>query len=283
VVKLDQYTIISNANIKEVSGGNVDKKRKVSEDDVVLKIKALKEADTKDISELINKIGINRVRRSISYYPFRFFADGVDAYRYSFNNAVIYYVGTAVEIGLLIKLKPIVEQEKQTNPRFSPKFSWLINNSEPLLGEVLKSIADQVRIMRNCYVHYENIVAHTAWLNQVAWPEIVKYTKSKYKDHPEIIKVIEALAESEKETREKEGMLTIRFDFLETNQEIMTSMESRYDEYLKWLPKFWPTKKHIMNFDLFRLTYDIECFDALSCIKWGFDILRKLDYIRENR
>ena len=257
--------------------------KKTSDDDLLLRFKDIRLADIKNISDLTGKIRVSRIRHTINYYPFRFFAEGIWAYEYLFNNAVIYYVGTAVEIGLLIKLKPLIEQERQLNAKLKPKFEWLTSHSEPLLSKDLKAVADQVRIMRNCYVHYQNIIAHTAWMDQVRWPEIVEQVKSEYKDDPEIMRDIEFLSESAKEHREKEGMFTIRFNFLETSQEMMSFIKSRYDEYLKWLPGFWSTKKHVMNIKDFHLIYGIESFDALSCIKWGFEILNELNYLRENR
>lgn len=261
----------------------MDENKKSSEDDPLLRFKDIRSADIKNISDLIKKIRVSRIRHSINYYPFRFFAEGVQAYEYFFNNAVIYYAGTAVEIGLLIKLKPLIEQERQSNSTFRPDFKWLIDHSESLLGKGLKAVADQVRIMRNCYVHYQNIIAHTAWMDQVNWPETVEQVKSEYKDDPEIIREIELLSESAKESSEKEGMFTIRFDFLEPNQEIMSFIKSRYDEYLKWLPEVWSTKKHVTNIEDFHWIYGIETFDALSCIKWSFEILNELNYLREGQ
>ena len=89
--------------------------------------------------------------------------------------------------------------------------------------------------MRNCYVHYQNIIAHTAWTDQVNWTETVEQVKKyEYKDDSEIFREIELLSESAKEYSKKEGRFTIRFDFLEPNQEIMSFIKSRYDEYFKY-------------------------------------------------
>lgn len=261
----------------------MDENKKYSEDDPLLKFKDIRSEDVKSISDLIKKIRINRIRHSINYYPFRFFADGVEAYKYFFDNAVIFYTATAVEIGLLIKLKTLVEEKRQTKPEFKPDFKWLTGHSKSLLSKDLRAGAEQVRIMRNCYVHYQNIVAHTAWMDQVDWPDTVKRTKSEYKDDRNITETIELLSKLADEQREKSGMLTIRFDFLELNEEIMPFIKSRYEAYLRWLPEFWSAKKKVIRIEDFCQIYGIEAFDSLSCITWSFEILKELNYLREGQ
>lgn len=257
----------------------MDDDKKASLGDLLLKFADIKTEDVKAIYDLINKTDIRNARKSISYYPFRFFADGVQAYIYSFNNAVIYYAGTAVEIGLLIRLKSLIEQERRTRPNFIPKFKWLVDHSESLLGQKLKAAADQLRIMRNCYLHYENIVAHTAWMDQVDFPRMVERVKTEFRDDREVIETVELLLKLADEQLDQTGMLTVRFDFLESNQETMPFIESRYRDYLVWLPKTWSVKKQAMKIEDFRWLYDIETFDSLSSIEWSSEILKALNFL----
>jgi len=253
--------------------------QKASVGDPLLKFADIKTDDVKAMHDLVNKTGVLSLRKSIRYYPFRFFAEGVQAYIYSFHNAVIYYTGTAVEIGLLIRLKPLIEQARQARPSFTPNFKWLVGHSESLLGHELKVLADKLRIMRNCYAHYEIIVAHTAWMDQVGFPQTVERVKAEFRDNRKVIKAVELLKKLADKQSQQTGMLTIRFDFLESNREMMPFIQSRYDDYLAWLPKVWPVKKHCMQLKEFRALYGIETFDSLSSIEWSFEILKALHFL----
>ncbi len=255
-----------------------DDDKKASEGDFLLKFADTKKEDVGAIYGLISKTGVRTVRKSIRYYPFRFFADGVLAYIYSFNNAVIYYAGTAVEIGLLIKLKPQIERERKRKPKFNPTFKWLVSHSKSLLGQHLET-ANNLRLMRNCYLHYENIVAHTAWMDQVEFPDTVKKVKAIFKTDRKVTEKLESLLKLNNEQVHQTGMLTVRFDFLESNKEMMAFVENRYKDYFNWLPETWSAKRQSMKNEDFNLLYDIEAFDALTSINWSFEILKALNFL----
>lgn len=245
------------------------------QDDVLLKFKPILAADIQFVPAHIKKIKASEIRRTINYYPFRFFSEAMQAYEHLFNNAVMYYSGTAVEIALLTKLRPIITEVRTHNPSVKIDFYWLINNSNNILGGELQELAHKVRKIRNCYVHYEYIIAYITWLNEVDWPNSVKEQKSKYKDKPEIIKAIESLSDQADE--DSADLFKIRFSFLENKQEVMDFIESRYNNYINWYSGFWEVKKNVMNFDEFNMIYHIETYDALSCLEWSYKILNKLN------
>jgi hypothetical protein len=262
-------------------GGNLNTEENSQKNDILLKYKNTRSDDIKEILDLIDKIQYKEIRQSESYYPIRFFSDGVHAYLNLFDNAVLYYTGMAVEIGLLIKLKPLIETELKSKgkTKFTPNFKWLIDHSQSSLNKDLREKAHFVRIIRNCYIHYENIVAHTAWMEQIDWLDIVNRVKTEYRNNPEIIEKVDLLSKWSEEDRKKKGMFSIRFDFLELNKETMPFIEKRYKEYLEWLPQFRSVKKNAMTDKEFRNVYHIEVFDALSCLKCSFKILRGLKYL----
>ncbi len=250
------------------------------ENDPLLKYREIRMDDIKDISEMIQKAPSRAIRGTINYYPFRFFADGVQAYLYVFDNAVAYYSGMAVEIGLLIKMRDFIKTtiEDRNQRVFIPNFKWLVNHSQSILSIELRNKAHCVRKLRNCYLHYENIAAHTAWMDQVEWPETVNMLRNEFKDDSEILEKIELLANESEEYSRQHGMFTVRFDFLEPNEEMMPFIESRYKEYIEWFPEILRKKKNTLNDVELSSLYGIEAFDALSCLKLSYEVLKELNY-----
>ncbi len=228
---------------------------------------------------IIGQAGIGKLRRTDRYYPLRFLADGIDAYRYGFDNAVVFYAGTALELALLALLRDIIKQERQRNPKLHVDFKWLIDHSGNLLDEAGTNLCHKVRIMRNCYIHYENIVAHIAWMQEVDWPEKREEEKAKLGNDPEAVKFIDSLTQLMDDLYSREGMLPIRFEHLETNREVMSFIENRYKQYMNWLPQAWSSKKRELTREEFDNIYSIEAFDALHCITWVSEVIRKLNLI----
>jgi len=251
-------------------------------DDPLLKLKPIRVNDIKEISEFITEAPSKTFRHSLNYYPFRFFADAVQAYWHLFDNAVIYYIGLAVEIALLIRLRADIVQiaRDRRNRRFVPSFQWLIRHSDTCLSEELRMKADDLRLMRNCYIHYQNIVAHTAYLDQQEWPKIVEDVKREFSHDHQVLRAIDLLNAEAKRYSEEEGMLTVRLGFLETNNEMMRFIDGRYQKYMIWVSRINRSIATGVTDEEFRILYSIEAFDALSCIQWGFDILTALNCLK---
>lgn len=215
------------------------------------------------------KTALRRTKPRIRTYVLRFFEDGINAYQYLFDNASIYYTSTAVEMGLLFKLQNKIKQERKDSPKFQPKFTWLINNSK--LGENIKKLAHDVRKMRNCYVHYQNIIAYNAKLRLVDIPNLIK----------EGILLPEAadILPSDKDNP------PIRIEHLETNEEIMPFIDRRGQEHINWIgsaiTRMIAFKKRNndtkpLNSEELLTVFGVEAFDALTCIKWSFSVLKAL-------
>ncbi len=244
-------------------------------EDPLLQYKELRSEDVESIflaTRSPRKTALSRTKPNIRKYVLRFFEDGINAYQYFFDNASIYYTATAVEMGLLFKLRNRVRQEKKANKNSRCDFKWLINKSN--LDNNTKKLAHDIRIMRNCYIHYENIIAYYARKREVDIPDLIKQGKLL----PEITTLL---------SRDKE-YAPIRIEHLETNKEIMPFIEKRIREHLNWagsafsrIDKFKKRKSgdKILWFDEALLIYGVEALDALTCIKWSFKVLKALHII----
>jgi len=240
-------------------------------EDPLLRYKELRSEDVVSLflaTRSPRKTALLRTKPNIRRYVLSFFEDGINAYQYLFDRASIYYTATAVEMGLLFKLRNRVKQEKRTNPKLRIDFDWLINQSN--LDDDTKKLAHDIRIMRNCYIHYQNIIAY--------------YAKQldEYKDlieqgilRPEAANLL---------PRDKQD-IPIRIEHLETNEEIMPFIQKRVSEHTNWvgsaISRLYAYKKGkndttILKLDELQLVYGAEALDALTCIKWSFKVLKAL-------
>ncbi|MFC1983761.1 hypothetical protein ACFLVO_01930 [Chloroflexota bacterium] len=215
------------------------------------------------------KTALRRTKPIIRKYVLRFFEDGVNAYQYLFDNASIFYTTTAVEMGLLFKLQRKVRQAKKAGKKTRTDFKWLIYKST--LDGSTKKLTNDIRIMRNCYVHYQNIIAYNARRRLVDVPELIKQGVLR----SEVGEII---------SNDKDN-IPIRIEHLETNQEIMPFINKRVQEHINWIgstiPRIIAFKKRNNDTKLLDLqelltVFGIEAFDALTCIKWSFSVLKKL-------
>jgi len=215
------------------------------------------------------KTALRRTKSIIRKYVLTFFEDGINAYQYLFDHASIYYTSTSVEMGLLFKLQSKVKQVRQDNPKFKPKFKWLIDNSN--LDESIKKLADEIRIMRNCYVHYQNIIAYNAKVRLV--------------DIPELIKQGILLPEAKNILSSDKDNIPIRIEHLETNKEVMSFINKRVNEHMNGIGstisrmnefKKRNNDSRLLNSNELLMVYGQQAFDALTCIKWSFSVLKAL-------
>ena len=252
---------------------NTDEKE-ILEDNFVRFIKPYRSSEVEHITSVLDKVDIFSLRRTMNYYPIRFLTDGVAAFKYGFNEASIFYSGTAVEIGLLCLMKDIVNQtiQKKTKPNIT--FDWLIRNAGNLLDVTRCKICHDIRLMRNCYIHYENIVAHLAFLEQVQLPKIREQVKAEFGLTSDIMKKINEMDKQFDKKRNLDGMLGIRFKHLEKS-EILSFIDKRYLAYLKWLS----AKGNITTKER-EVIFTHEAFDAQECLTWAFEIIKTLGFIK---
>ena len=87
-------------------------------------------------------------------YSFRFLDEGIRAYIYGLNEAAIFYASISVEVLLLsqaFKKEKTVLDNRVT-------FASLISTCRKLdvLDNETSKIANDLRVLRDCYVHYDN-------------------------------------------------------------------------------------------------------------------------------
>lgn len=240
-------------------------------EDPLLRYKELRSEDVESLflaTRSPRKTALRRTKPNIRRYALSFFEDGINAYQYFFDRASIYYTATAVEMGLLFKLRNLrnrVNQEKRENPRFKPGFYWFIEQSN--LDDDTKELAHDIRKMRNCYIHYQNIIAYRA------------KRQDEYKD---LIKQGILRPEAANLLSEDKQDIPIHIEHLERDEEIMPFIEIRMKEYANWIvPRLVKYNQNnnddtILMPDGLMAVYGFEAFDALTCIRWSFKVIKAL-------
>lgn len=241
-------------------------------EDPLLRYKELRSEDVVSLflaTRNPRKTALRRTKPNIRRYVLRFFEDGINAYQYLFDNASIYYTATAVEMGLLFKLRNKIKQAKQANPKLKNiHFHWLIENSN--LDDNTKKLAHDIRIMRNCHIHYQNIIAYYA-KQQDEYKDLIKQGILR----PEAANLL---------SRDKENV-PVRIEHLETKTEEMSLINKRIEEHINQvgsaisrLDKFKKRNNDttILKLDELLLVYGVEALDALTCIRWSFKVLKAL-------
>ena len=132
-------------------------KEKISEENrTVQSVVSMRSPDVKHITSLISQTDIGKTKgKPPAITHLGSWYNSIDAYRYGFDNASIYYAGTAIELTLMVFLREIINQERQINPNLRIDLMWLINHSGNFLDNDGRMLCHQIRIMRNCYIHYQ--------------------------------------------------------------------------------------------------------------------------------
>lgn len=249
------------------------------EDKTFQRVMSIRWSDVLEIANIIKQADIPSLRQTIRYYPLTFLGDGIDAYRYAFDNASILYAGTAVELALLALLKDDINLKRSKNPKLRIDLNWLIENAGILLDDEHKKLSHCIRKVRNCYIHYENIIAHLGWMQDVTMPDIIERMEKDPFNDADAGKLISFLWRMMEEYPKSIGMLPIRFEHLERNPEIIPFIENQTEQYIKWLPSAWQSKQGKITEEEFMHLYGIETYDALQCLNWTFKVVRKLGLI----
>jgi len=258
----------------------INPERTGREDRTIQRIRLIRTNDVKDIANVIEQTDVANLRQTIRYYPLRFLGDGINAYRYAFDNASIFYAGEAVELALLALLIDEIKFKRCQNPKLKKiDLNWLIKNAGGILDDENMELANDVRKMRNCYIHYENIIAHLGWMDEVALPQILEMMRNDPFNNTKSAKLIDLISKLMQEYPKSVGMLPIRFEHLETNPEIIPFIENQIEQYLSWLPFAWESRKRELSAEEFTNIYGIETYEALQCINWSFKIVHKLGLI----
>lgn len=233
------------------------------------------------ITRALSRMGRHEVLESERYFPIRFLTDSVDAYIELFDNGVVWYSSLAVELALIVRLGSVIDTWKIRGRR--PSFKQLIDRApDDLLRPRIKVTAHQVRKLRNCYIHYYNIMhdqhirdRRLMELREKMEPEIGTVMVQSLLDVMEELGTISA--EKGLSLVSKRGIPVVQ-KFVDT--EMQQFISERYDKYIKWLSstKVPEPLRRVTPQEVFKY-YGIERFDALSCLKSSFRVLKHLKFV----
>jgi hypothetical protein len=202
----------------------------------------------------IQSLGREELYRSDKYYAVRFLEEGVDAYINLFQNATVFYASLAVEITLIYAVGPIrlkkwfkKNPKRKTNPNFKELIS--LAAKARILNKSTGKKADKVRLMRNCYVHYQNVMLYQHRIDQEVRKELTKLLPKLKKEihNSKVDERLKEMAISEAEAMHREvdtdDMIIKRkipYAGLRTSTEVDKFHEERLDALLKWVYEAGP-------------------------------------------
>jgi hypothetical protein len=194
--------------------------------------------------------------------------EGVRAYVFGLDEAAIYYSSLSVELILFSKLfRKLGKYDKSKMLRFE----LLIESckDEEILDERFKKMADDIRLLRDCYVHYSNWLVHT----RASMAEGIQLIKS-HKDEMLTQERKEQAAKAVEEmSRLLETIFPAGWGSLRLHRKKF--MDWRQKEYEKWL--------HNQNKSLYDLAVASEKehrrfgrskFDAFTTMQWSLELLQ---------
>lgn len=233
-----------------------------------------------DVIERLRSLSQVEVVSSDRYYSVRFFTDGVDAYIHAFDNAAVYYTGLATEIALIQRLGTARLAGKPKIPSFNKLIC--MSSSEGILDTHHTELASHIRILRNSYVHYVNVMLHQVRsdiethnaLSQM-YPQVKTEMQNlvPHSEQQQMLDIIEAIKSSE----EKDDLVASREipsqDIL-PHAETVDFIQSREKAHAQWIREV--TNEQEMTE---RSGYGVERRDALECIHWVSDVLVHLRFL----
>jgi hypothetical protein len=254
---------------------------KILEDAQNVRYKRERIEEVKYISRVLQRLTAKEVRESEKYFPLRFLGDGFLAYIEFFDNASIWYSSLAVEVALTVRLGPAIDTWGKPDRR--PSFKQMIDCSpDDMLSSRMKATAHKIRKLRNCYIHYYNIM-YDQQIIKLRFMKALRKAQATVSaaELQEMLKTIEALGlkpveENLKLAQGRDIPLIERLVDPETKR----FTKARYTSYLRWL-KSAKTPEYLkgMRLDKVFAYYGIERFDALSCLKDSFKVLRHLKFV----
>lgn len=175
-------------------------------------------------------------------------------------------------------LQDKANQARDIEPNLNINLFWLIEHADNLLDDDSRMKCHEIRLLRNNYIHYENIIAHLGYMEHVEHPMIMKLIREKYGNDIEIMKQI-SIMENALEEKKNDGMLGIRFKHLEKKDNLLF-INKRYYEYIKWFSSVVSLKTDGITERERETIYTHEAFDARECLSWAFEVNKKLGFIK---
>lgn len=211
--------------------------------------------------------GLKHVTEPSLKLPIEFFLEGIKSYFFSFNEATVFYSSLSVELMLLLKASKKLDK-KELSKIHRLTFWWLIHKTN-ILDQEHVTIAENLSLLRNCYVHLQNEILYSRMQFEMNLKFIEKYEDEKI---PKQMK--NAVIEN---VRILQNFLEEIFPSLPSivPKKNIYFMKKRYDLYWKWLQKekkWTPRKVSEAGPREFLRTIQGR-FDALDALNWSKSLL----------
>jgi len=205
--------------------------------------------------------------------PMKFYKYAITQYVLGFPESTVHYSSLSVELMLFrsaikkLGKDKLLELIKQNRGSFS--FKWLIDKST-LLAKDDQNIAHDIRKMRNCYVHFQNVLLFNEvgrtpdprWLKGVPQKEvkaILAFDRQLRDSFEQIFPSVEKLGNKE------------AIDFIRSRRKIMDEKALRLvSDALKACT--------LQLYDPMETARRLEEENVLDCLKWSKQLLENPDY-----
>lgn len=247
--------------------------------------KELKERK-KETEHFKKEISLLQSWGTIKYFPVMFFAEGISTYDLGFDVASIYYSSLSVEFSLLIR----VNQEIGNNiQKFSKEklrqlksLKGLIKTAHELriLDGQHKNLANKIRKLRNCYVHYYNLL-------YFSFQEIrnLGITFQEHRAEIEQLKEKFPWLQQWVEVTDKFASFPLPDISWAIGKEAIEFMKERTEEYNKWLlqqgvtPALYAKNLEKIGREPVIFRYDRKRCDAYNMLEWSLKILKYTRFV----
>lgn len=240
----------------------------------------------------LRRLSKKDVVQSFRYYPVRFLTEAAQAYMYLFNNASVFYSSLAVETALLVKLGQLNCLPKVgLRLDFKGLIEYASAGTKPVLSKVLQEKATNVRKLRNCYIHYYNIMtsqviaqrryAETFKKLQEQWPlERARLVRAMPPPELDILDALlgqfapyfRSLAEDELYVQR-----AIPVENCLIRSDLQAFIEARIDQFGEW--REGPEGKKALLEHGGEEAYTVEDYDARCCLEWATTVIAALGFL----
>ena len=221
-------------------------------------------------TKVLFRFGLNYAYNPSTKIPMEFFLEGIKSYFFDFDEAAIFYSSLAVELMLLRKTNTKLAEQRLSKPLKNLDFWWLIHKAQ-ILDAKHVIIADKLRLLRNCYVHFLNKILY----DKIKSKERTRFIET-YKD--------ERISKQMKKRVIKNVRILNRFAeeifpsfpySVNEKKNYLKFMKSRYELYREWLQKEkdWSVHKLLRASPQEFLRTRQRRFDALDALKWSKYVL----------
>jgi len=204
--------------------------------------------------------------------PMKFYRYAITQYVLDFPESAVHYSSLSVELMLFrsaikkLGKDKLVELIKQNR---SLSFKWLIEKSS-LLAKDDQRIAHNIRKMRNCYVHFQNVLLFNEvgrtpdaqWLPGIPQEEVKKilaFDMQQRRSFEQIFPSVEELANKE------------AIDFIKSRRKIMNEKAFR-------LMRDAMKADNLQSYDPMETARRLQEEDILDCLKWSKQLLENPNY-----